>query len=253
MRSLVRAELIKLRSVRMPLWLLLTASGLVILLVLVTVPSGESSGDALSLHDSDLLARVVGVSAAGGWIVLVVLGILAFTQEFRFGTATSTFLTTPIRRRVLLAKALALAVTGLAFAAATITLSVALSAVIIDARGGTLVWSGQFAAVVAGAIAVMTIYGPIGVALGALIRNQIAAIVGALIWLLVVEGLLVTLLPSIGRWMPGGATAGLLQEGRAATTHGALLPAWAGGLVLLGYAAIIGLLGSIVALQRDLS
>lgn len=253
MKSLVRSELIKLRSVRMPLWLLLTASGLVILLVLVTVPSGNSSGDGLSLHDSDLLARVVGVSAAGAWIVLVVLGILAFTQEFRFGTATSTFLTVPVRRRVLVAKALALAFTGLVFAAATVTLSVVLSAVIIDARGGTLAWSGQLVAVVAGAVAVMALYGPIGVAIGALIRNQIAAIVGALIWLLVVEGLLVTLLPSIGRWMPGGATAGLLQEGRAATTHGALLPAWAGGLVLLAYAAIIGLLATTVALDRDLT
>jgi ABC-2 type transport system permease protein len=53
-----------------------------------------------------------------------VLGILTFTQELRFGTATSTFLVTPVRRRVLVAKALALAVVGLGFGAATLGLAV---------------------------------------------------------------------------------------------------------------------------------
>ena len=102
-------------------------------------------------------------------------------------------------------------------------------------------------------MAVIALYRAIGVALGALVRNQIAAVAAALVWLLAIEGFLVTLLPAVGRWMPGGATAGLLQEGRAATTHGALLPAWAGGLVLLGYATVIALLASVVALRRDLT
>lgn len=253
MTSLVRAELIKLRSTRMALWLLLIALGLVVLLVLVTVPTGEGTGDALSLHDSDLLARVVGIGTGAGQVVVLVLGILSFTQELRFGTLTPTFLVTPARRRVLAAKALALVVVGLAFAAATMTLDLVLSAIVINARGGALAWSGELAAVVAAAVAVIALYGAIGVALGALVRNQIAAVAAALVWLLAIEGFLVTLLPAVGRWMPGGATAGLLQEGRAATTHGALLPAWAGGLVLLGYATVIALLASVVALRRDLT
>jgi ABC-2 type transport system permease protein len=184
---------------------------------------------------------------------VLVLGILSFTQEFRFGTASSTFLVAPDRRRVLVAKALALVVAGLVFAAATMTLNLLLSVIVIHARGGAIVWSGELFAVLAAAVAVMALYGPIGVALGALVRSQIAAVAGALVWLLAVEGFLITLLPAIGRWMPGGATAGLLQEGRAATTHGALLPAWAGGLVLLGYATVIGLLASAVTLRQDLT
>ena len=88
MRSLVHAEMLKLRTVRMPVWLLLTALGLGILLVVVTVPTGNASGGTLSLHDHDLLARVLGVGA-GGWVIVLLLGILAFTQELRFGTATS--------------------------------------------------------------------------------------------------------------------------------------------------------------------
>jgi len=251
--SLVHAELIKLRSTRLARWLLLTALALVVLLVLVTVPAGDDTSGGLSLRDSDLLARVVGVATVAGEVVVLVLGILTFTQEFRFGTATATFLVAPDRRRVLIAKALALAVAGLLFSAATITLDLVLSALIINARGGAVIWSGELVAVLAAAVAVMALYGPIGVAIGALVRNQIAAVAGALVWLLAVEGFLVTLLPAIGRWMPGGATAGLLQEGRAATTHGALLPAWAGGLVLLGYATVIGLLAATLTLRRDLT
>jgi hypothetical protein len=106
--------------------------------------------------------------------------------------------------------------------------------------------------VLAAVVLVMALAGPIGVAVGALVRNQIAAVVGALVWLLVAEQLLVALLPGIGRWTPGGATAGLLQLGREATTHGDLLPPWAGGLVLMAYATVIGLLASAVTLGRDL-
>ena len=253
MRSLARAELTKLRSVRMPVWLLMTALGLVTLLVLVTVPTRNASAGTLSLHDQDVLARVVGVGAGGGWVVMLVLGILAFTQELRFGTATSTFLVTPVRGRVLVAKALALAVAGLVFAAATITLDVALSVILISARGGNLTWSAQAAQVLAAVVMLMALSGPIGVAVGALVRNQITAVVGALVWLLVAEQLLISLVPAIGEWMPGGAAAGLLQLGREATTHGTLLPAWAGGVVLLAYAAVIGLLASAVTLRRDLT
>ena len=57
----------------------------------------------------------------------------------------------------------------------------------------------------------------------------------------------------IGRWTPGGAAAGLLQLGSSATTHGNLLPAWTGGLVLLAYAAAFGTLASTVTLRRDLT
>ena len=152
-----------------------------------------------------------------------------------------------------MAKAVALAVTGLLFAAATLAVAVVLSVILISARGGTVVWSTRLAEVVAGVLLVMALYGPVGVAVGALVRNQIAAVVGALVWLLVAEQLLVSLFPVIGRWTPGGATAGLLQLGSSATTRGELLPAWAGALVLLTDAILTGLLAARFTLRRDLT
>lgn len=47
---------------------------------------------------------------------------------------------------------------------------------------------------------VISLYGPLGVAAGALVRSQIPAVVGALVYLLVAEHLLVAVLPTVGRW-----------------------------------------------------
>lgn len=251
--SLVGSELRKLRTVRMPVWLLLTALGLVVLLVLVTIPTGTAADGGLSLRDRILLARVIGVAAGGGWIIMMLLGIIAFTQEFRFGTATSTYLVTPVRGRVLAGKAVALSVAGLAFAVPVIAVDLGLGVAVIAARGGNLAWSAQVFQVLGGVVFLMALAGPIGVAVGALVRNQIAAVVGALVWLLVAEQLLVALVPVIGRWTPGGAAAGLLQMGSSATTHGDLLPAWAGAVVLVAYGAVAGTLASVFTLRRDLA
>jgi len=253
MTALVRAELIKLRSTRMIWWLLASALALVVLAVFFTIPTPSGPQAPLSLNDGDLLARAVGVGASGGEVVMIVLGILAFTQEARFGTDTATYLAAPRRGRVLAAKLIAMVLVGALFSLATLPVAVATAVGLIEARGATVAWTGEVAAVLAAAVIVMILFGAIGVAVGAMVQNQIAAVVGTLVWLLVIEQLLVVLAPSIGRWTPGGATTGLLQLGRAATTSGELLAPVAGGLVLCAYVAIIGAAASATSLRRDIA
>jgi hypothetical protein len=245
--SLVRSELLKLRTIHMPRWLLLMSIALVVLLVLGTVPTHDSSG-ALTLGDHDLLARVLAVAADSGWIVMIILGELAYTIEMRFATITPTLLATPNRSRSLVAKAVATACVGAIVGAVTAALALVLSVAVIDARGGAAAWSGETAAVLAASVAASVLASILGVAVGAVVRNQIVTIVATLIWLLVAEQLLVVFLPEIGRWAPGGATAGFVQMGRAATTHGDLLPAWGGGLFLVGYTALFA--GAALTLER---
>ena len=91
--------------------------------------------------------------------------------------------------------------------------------------------------VVGAVFVVMAAYSLIGVAVGALVRNQIAAVVGVLVWMLAAEQLLITTVPAFGRWTPGGATYGLLQLGPAISADGKLLAAPIGGLIRLGYTA----------------
>lgn len=252
MTDVVRAELIKLRSIRMPWWLLGAAIAMALLIVLVTVPTRTGTQQPLAIADEDLLARVLGVAASGGVVVVLVLGILAFTQEGRFGTVTATYLATPARGRVLAAKVLAMVVAGAVFAGAMLTVAAAAATVLIDVRGGSPVWNGEVAGVLAAAVAVMILHAALGVAVGALVQNQIAAVVGALVWLLVVEQLLIQLLTEIGRWTLGGTTAAFLQAGRTATTTGDLLPVWPAAVVLCAYVAIVGALASATTLRRDI-
>lgn len=252
MTALVRAELLKLRTVRLPLWLLITTLLLVVLGVLATILTAGIEGAPLQRDDPDLLARAVA-SASGGNVVVLVLGILVLTQEFRFGTATPSFLVTPKRGRVLVAKLVAISLTGLLFALASAVLAVGLSVAVLGLRGDEAIWGSSVFEVLVGVVLVMVLYGPIGIAVGALVRNQIAAVVGALAWVFIVEQLLVALLPEVGRWTPGGASSAVLQLGDLATTRGELLPVWGGALLLVAYAAVLSVLATRLTLRRDLT
>jgi hypothetical protein len=90
----------------------------------------------------------------------------------------------------------------------------------------------------AGAIFYAALFGAIGAATGSLIRNQVVAIVGWLVWLAVVEHIAAAgFLPEVGRWLP-------VEAGRAlvlSPNEDLLAPATA-ALVLATYAvAIMGL------------
>ena len=252
MSALVRAELLKLRTVALPYWLLLTTLAFVLLGVLATVLTAGLEGAPLQRDDPQLLARAVA-SASGGNIIVLVLGILALTQEFRFGTATPSFLVTPRRGAVLAAKLISTILTGLLFAVVSLVFALAVSWLVITIRGDALRFDSTVVEVMLGVGLVLALYGPIGVAVGALIRNQIAAVVAALAWTFIVEQLLVALFPSWGRWTPGGAASAVLQLGEVATTRGDLLPVWGGALLLIAYALVLSGVGARLTLQRDLT
>lgn len=252
MSSLVRAELLKMRTVALPAWLLATTLAFVLLSVVATVLTAGMEGAPLQRDDPQLLARAVASASAGNTILLV-LGILVLTQEFRFGTATPSFLVSPRRWQVLAAKLAAVSLAGLVFAVLSSVFALGASWALIAARGDALVFDRTVVEVLLGVALCLLLYGPIGVGVGALVRNQIAAVVAALAWTFIVEQLLVALLPEVGRWTPGGAASAVLQLGDVATTRGDLLPVWGGALLLIGYAAVLSVVGARLTLQRDLT
>jgi ABC-2 type transport system permease protein len=248
--ALVRAELLKLRT-RAATGLLLATLALVALTVLVNVPTAGTAHPPVSLHDPGLLAGVAGIGFGVPEVFMVLLGGLAFTQEFRYGTATATYLGEPRRGRVLLAKWLSLALTSTVITGASLVVSVPVGAAVISTRGGDAMPGPQLWQTIGAGFVVMAAYAVIGVAVGALVRNQIVAVVAVLVWMLVVEQIVIPSYPSVGRWIPGGATDSLMQLSRALNLNGHLLPAPVGALLLLVYTAAAVVLTVKLTLRRD--
>jgi ABC-2 type transport system permease protein len=93
-------------------------------------------------------------------------------------------------------------------------------------------------------------FGMIGVALGALTRNTIGAIVAAIAWTLSVEQvILAAIVPGIEKWLPTGAAIDLTNAPGPGPGH-SLSPA-AAGLVLAGYAIVLLLAASRTTIRRD--
>lgn len=251
MKALVHAEVLKLRSTRTPTGLLLATLGLVALTVAVNVPKVGAENAPVSLDDPGLVAGTVGIGFGVPLVFVVLLGVLAFTQEFRYGTVTSTYLGEPRRTRVLVAKWLSLALFSVVITAATLALSVTLAIALVRSRDGDVTTGAQFWQLVAAGFVVMAAYGVIGVAIGALVRNQIAAAVGVLVWMLAVEQIVIPAHPAIGRWLPGGATDAVLQLGPSMSLDGRLLSPVVGGLVLVVYTAAAVALALSVTPRRD--
>ena len=89
----------------------------------------------------------------------------------------------------------------------------------------------------------------IGVALGALTRNTIGAIVAAIVWTLFIEQvILAAIVPGIEKWLPTAAAIGLTNRARAR----ALSPVTA-GLVLAGYAVALLAAASRTTMRRDVT
>jgi hypothetical protein len=249
--DLVKAELLKLRTTAATGWLLVSTVALVVFEALAfTLGANDGTGTGQA-GDPHLFAETVATASAGE-IVLMVLGILAITQELRFGTATSTFLVAPQRGRVVAAKMLAVAVVGGLFTLVSMAIAVPLTAWLVDFRTGSVLWERRVAEVLCGVVLVMLLYGPLGIAIGALVRNQIAAIAGAFTWLFLAEGAIAGLSPEVAEWTPAGATSAALQIGTwAGADH--VAPAWAGALLLVGYTLVFAVVGARVTLRRDLA
>ena len=224
---------------------------MVLVSIVATVPSTASTNNVTNLDDPALLTHVVGIGFLWPQLTITLLGVLAYTQEVRHGTITSTFLVEPRRNRVLAAKSLALVVASAVIFVATAVVSIVASVAVIGIRHGNATLGAEFWQVVAAGFLAMALSGLLGLAVGALLRNQIVAVTAALVWLTVGEHLLLDALPQVAQWTIAGLTAGLLQLGAEATTSGTLLSAPVGALVLVGYTTIAVALALRLTPRRD--
>ena len=244
MSDLLRAEVLKLTTTRL-LWVLIP--GAVALSTAATLGAVLSAdGAGIDLESAAGVNRALHVTGTGATLVLA-LGIIITAGEFRTQTATDTFLTTPRRDRVLAAK---IVVSGLV--GALIGLLGALTSFAIAHLGylieGASFPTGEIEAwlTLGGAITYAALFGVLGATVGYVTRNQIAAIVVALAWVLIAENIIVSINSSVARWLPGAAGQAIVR-----TPDRDLLPIPASIAVLIAYATLFAIGGLIIAARRD--
>lgn len=243
--SLMQTELLALRTIRTP-WILAGVTVLVTLVLALTPVIDSGKNGAASIGTSAAMLAVLDAIAKGSVVVLL-LGVLTVTSEFRHGTATATFLQMPRRRRVLAAKAAAVIIVGSALA--VVNLAVALAVGLSTGAVQLSMLNGDVRLHVLGLVLAYPLYGALGVGIGALFIHQPVAVVLPLAWLLLEHGL-ADILPRTARpWSLSAVTSALANAGNLE----AVLPVLAGGLALLGYAALVLSLGAARVLRRDIT
>ncbi|MGP8205637.1 MAG: hypothetical protein ACLQVK_06185 [Acidimicrobiales bacterium] len=203
MSRLVRIELLKLRTLRAPLGLLLTAAALSALFAsLEAARAGNGSSGVAPLFTASGLSTVTTVT---GWSMLfaAVLGAMVSSGEFRHSTAALTYLATPERGCVLTAKAVAAAVYGAAFGLLAGAISTGTGLAFVAARGYHVdLGVGALTGHIAGATVGAALCAVIGVGAGALVRSQLAAVIAIFVWGLVIESLVGGLFTSVRPYLP---------------------------------------------------
>jgi ABC-2 type transport system permease protein len=204
-------------------------------------------------------------ATAVGYVFPLLIGTLMVTTEFRHKTLTPTFLATPRRGRVLTAKVVVGIVIGVIYAVIGIVAAVGPAAGFLAGFGlDTAFGSADTWALIGRMVLAFALWALIGIGVGALVRNQVGAIVGVLVFTQFVEpigrvaGTFVDGLSDVTRFLPGAASDTLVGAsiftgamGGGADAGG--LQWWAGGLVLLGYAVVLLVVGSLVSWRRDVA
>lgn len=239
MIALFRSELLKLRTTRTALVL---AAGLFAITAVAVV------GALVLTDDLDAAAQAdVPTAASFALLFSILFGILVTTGEFRHGTATPTFLVSPKRERVLVAKTLAAVAGGIVLALVSLVLvyAVAVPWLLVTADDLHLFEHEPLRASFAltGAAA---IWGALGVGVGAVVRSQVGAIVGALVWFLILEELVGAIWGEVAAYLPGGAIGAIFES----TDE---LSSWAGAAVSVGYALAFCVAGTLLVSRRDLT
>jgi ABC-2 type transport system permease protein len=241
----IRAEIIKIRSTRTTLGLVI---GMLVLVIAITLLTGllESASDLATSRENQLNLLNTG-SIAGVFAALA--GILIVTSETRFGTIRPTFLATPSWTRILGAKVIGTFIAGVVMGVLGMLFSYVIGYICLSQRGiPRLLDSGDNTWLLVGAIVGSGIWGAIGVGVGTVIRNQIGAVIAFLAFAFVLENILFGLVPSVGRYVPSQAQSAF--EGSHADHM--LTPA-VGGLVLLAWAVVLVVVGYAMTRNRDVA
>ncbi|WP_315097819.1 ABC transporter permease subunit [uncultured Cellulomonas sp.] len=261
----LQMEVRKLLTTRL-WWILLVVMAVLLaaavagLSLLATTDAAQQAGN-LALADPESVALVYNLTPAFGFVFPLLLGALSLTSEYRYQTITASFLARPRRWMVVTAKALLSLVVGLVFGVVGTLVCVGTGSAVLAATGhqtfatDPVVWRSLLGGIVA-----TSLWGLLGFGVGAIVRNQVVAVVVIIAATQFVEPFLRLLLTSVSgtadlaRLLPGAASdATSVDTLFSAASSLPLLSPGAGALVLLGYAALLVGVGVLRTTRRSIA
>jgi ABC-2 type transport system permease protein len=249
---LIRSELLKLRTARS--FLVICGLG-----VGITLLIGVAIASFNDYHPFDNSAGLDQISTASTVLFFtLMLGVLSVTTEYRHGSIAATLLVEPDRRRLLLAKLIATSGVCAVIALVTVGALLAIAAPILSSRDIALgISDSEVVKLIAGVTVAGALTAALGTGLGALVRKQTAAVVGIIVYLLLLEPLITTgtdalISDSVKDYAIGNAMTELTGTG-AVNGLDDPLGQVAGGLILLAWAAGFAVIGALVSQNRDVT
>lgn len=251
MMRLIRAEFLKLRTTQVWFWLLMATVAVSGLLIVAQI--APSDGVRHPHQVPDMFA-----SSSTAYIVVFVLGVLSVTTEFRYQTITPTVLQTPSRWAIVTAKMITYTIAGILYALVAVAVQLAVAVPWLDAKNVDIRFgSGPVQHAIVGSFAVVALFGIVGLGAGALMRNQIVAVVVGILFLLVLENVTLAIpgVRHVWPYTPAGASQAILHTtGSDHVTDGVYLISTAGGvLVLVLWAVIPAIAGAAFTMNRDIT
>ena len=258
---LTRIELLKLTSTRLPYGLLAASLLLTALFTVIEATRAGTSGGPAPLTG---YAGQAAITAGGVWslILAAVLGATVSSGEFRYHTATLTYLAVPSRGWVLAAKAAAGAIAGAVFGSTGYLVTLGITLGFVAGKGDSVaIGAATLAGWGAGHLIGAALLGAIGVAVGSLVRSQLAAMIGIFAWMVIIESLIGGLFNAARPYLPytaatalGGVPIGTSSfgPGRGAENVAAL-PFAAGAALLLAIALAGLLLANRTTVRKDVA
>lgn len=275
MNAVLKTEWRKVATTRM-WWILalvmfgyMAFLGAVLGFTLIQAPesaSASTGGDGGALTGLQTAQSTYTLGASLGYVFPLIAGALAMTGEFRHKTITPTFLFEPRRSTVLVAKLAVNLGIGLVYGIVGTLGAIAGSAPFLATLGdGLYLGNSEVLGNIAFSVLALAIWAVIGVGLGTLLTNQVAAIVVILAFTQFVEPILriglaaggeaadIAALSQAATFLPGAAAEALAGSSLYAASGLDLLSRWAGALVLIAYAAVFALIGRFTTLSRDVT
>lgn len=245
---LTRAELRKLATARtFPITLALSVGLAVISVIATAAAAGKNGAAALGTTASTDQMLKTGVVCC---VAMLVLGIIAAGGEYRHKTIIPAMLVAPRRGALVIAKVIGVTVAGVVLSGLTFGLGLATAVAELSARG-TYHLPADTGRLFAGAVIAATLFGIIGVALGYITRSTVAAVVGAVGWVLFAEyAILRTLAPHLAKWLVTGSAVTLTSPAGAGSAT--LIPVTAVA-VLSTYTVLLLAVASRLVLRRDVA